>query len=66
VVRHGETGFVVESYQELIKFLELVSDIDPERCREYVGQNFSREAMVTAYLELYRSQTERQTPMVGG
>jgi len=56
VVRHGETGFVVHSYQELKTGLERVVDIDPQRCREHVGQNFSREAMVEAYLQLYESQ----------
>jgi glycosyltransferase involved in cell wall biosynthesis len=56
VVRHGKTGFVVHSYQELINCLKAASDIEPEICREHVQRNFSREAMVTAYLELYRSQ----------
>ena len=37
--------------------LERVADIDPQRCREHVGENFSREAMVEAYLELYESQS---------
>ena len=54
VVRQGETGFVVHSYQELKAGLERVAEIDPHRCREHVLQNFSREAMVGAYLELYR------------
>ena len=66
VVRHGETGFVVHSYQELKNCLKRVSDIEPERCREHVEQNFSRDAMVSSYLELYRSQVERKTPMVAG
>lgn len=57
VVRHRETGFVVHSYQELIAGLERVSDIDPQRCREHVLQNFSREGMVSAYLELYEAQS---------
>ena len=66
VVRHGETGFVVHSYQELKKCLNRVSDIEPERCREHVQQNFSREAMVSAYLALYHSQVDKQTPRVAG
>jgi len=56
VVRHGETGFVVHSYQELKTGLERVSEIDPQRCREHVSQNFSRDGMVQAYLELYEAQ----------
>jgi glycosyltransferase involved in cell wall biosynthesis len=57
VVRHAETGFVVHNYRELRDSLELVSQIDPLRCREHVTWNFSREAMVKAYLSLYRSKS---------
>jgi len=55
VVRHGETGFVAHSYGELRDSLARVSEIDPGHCREHVRQNFSREAMVSGYLQLYRS-----------
>jgi glycosyltransferase involved in cell wall biosynthesis len=57
VVRHRDTGFVVHSYQEFKNCLERVADIDPKRCREHVRRNFSREAMVRAYLELYKAQS---------
>jgi glycosyltransferase involved in cell wall biosynthesis len=57
VVRHGETGFVVHTYRELLNSLERISEIDPERCREHVARNFSQEAMVSAYLSLYRSKS---------
>ena len=57
VVRHGETGFVVHSYRELLDSLERVSEIDPEHCREHVARNFSRETMVSAYLTLYQSKS---------
>jgi glycosyltransferase involved in cell wall biosynthesis len=56
VVRHGETGYVVHNYKELLACLKRVSKIDPGRCRERVAKHFSREAMVSSYLELYRSQ----------
>jgi len=55
VVRHGETGLVVHSYRELKEGLARGFHFDPWRCREQVRRNFSREAMVRAYLELYRS-----------
>jgi hypothetical protein len=27
--------------------------LDPQRCRAHVAQNFSRDAMVAAYVQLY-------------
>jgi glycosyltransferase involved in cell wall biosynthesis len=56
VVRHGETGFVVHSYQELLTCLKRIGEIDPERCRERATRYFSRDDMVDAYLELYQGR----------
>ncbi len=53
VVVHGETGFVVQTYEQLRACLPGLKDLDPHRCRAHVELNFSREAMVAAYLELY-------------
>lgn len=56
VVAHGETGFVVHHFGEIVESLGQVTRISPERCREHVRQNFSREAMVQAYIKLYQSK----------
>ncbi|MFZ5449301.1 MAG: glycosyltransferase family 4 protein [Thermodesulfobacteriota bacterium] len=53
VVVHGETGFVVKSYEELRHSLPALTALNPHRCREHVALNFSRDRMVKAYLELY-------------
>jgi glycosyltransferase involved in cell wall biosynthesis len=53
VVVHGETGFAVHTYEELRDSLPRLATLDPQRCRAHVAQNFSRDRMVTAYLELY-------------
>jgi glycosyltransferase involved in cell wall biosynthesis len=53
VVAQGETGFVVHTYEELRESLPRLGGLDPRRCREHVAQNFSRDAMVTAYMKLY-------------
>jgi glycosyltransferase involved in cell wall biosynthesis len=55
VVRHEETGFVAETYEELRAAVLQLGRLTPHTCREHVARNFSREAMVNAYLELYRS-----------
>jgi glycosyltransferase involved in cell wall biosynthesis len=54
VVVQGETGFVVHTYEELRDSLPGLAALDPRRCRERVAQNFSRDAMVSSYLELYK------------
>jgi glycosyltransferase involved in cell wall biosynthesis len=52
-IKHGETGFVVNSLDEMEKLIlsDAVSSIKPGRCREWVSQ-FSVENMVKRYEEL--------------
>ncbi|OPX20549.1 MAG: hypothetical protein BZ151_03385 [Desulfobacca sp. 4484_104] len=54
VVVQGETGFVVQNYEELKDHCRQLAEIDPYRCREHVIQRFSLDQMVEAYLSLYR------------
>ena len=58
VVVHGETGFVVHTYEELRDSLRGLAGLDPHRCRDHVAQNFSRDTMVAAYLELYEEMCQ--------
>jgi len=53
VVVQGETGFAVQTYEELRDSLPRLTALDPRRCREQVAQNFSKERMVSSYLKLY-------------
>lgn len=57
VVQHGKTGFVV-NYEEgingLKKALGKIALINPEDCRKHVVDNFSVQAMVNNYENLYR------------
>jgi glycosyltransferase involved in cell wall biosynthesis len=53
VVAHGETGFAVHTYEQLRDSLKLLAGLDPQRCRDRVAQNFSRDHMVAAYVKLY-------------
>jgi glycosyltransferase involved in cell wall biosynthesis len=57
VVAQGETGFAVKTYEELRDSLPRLAALDPRRCREHVALNFSRDRMVTAYLELYEAMS---------
>jgi glycosyltransferase involved in cell wall biosynthesis len=53
VVVHGETGFVVHTYEQLRDSLPRLGELAPHRCRAHVERHFSQEAMVAAYLNLY-------------
>ncbi|MHB9074131.1 MAG: glycosyltransferase family 4 protein [Desulfobaccales bacterium] len=57
VVAQGETGFAVKTYEELQDSLPRLAVLDPHHCREHVALNFSRDRMVTAYLDLYEEMS---------
>ncbi len=63
VVKHSETGFIVDSIDEAVAAIEQVKDLSGESIRQYVAQNFSVERMVDDYMRVYEeviSQGEAQ------
>jgi len=53
VVKHGETGFVVETVDEMVEAVDYIRQIDREHCRKYVEQNFNVPRMANDYLKAY-------------
>jgi glycosyltransferase involved in cell wall biosynthesis len=53
VVADGETGYIVESMDELVRAVDQVGDLDPHLMRARVQQLFSAEAMVAGYEAVY-------------
>jgi glycosyltransferase involved in cell wall biosynthesis len=53
VVADGETGFIVESVDEMAAAVERVGDLDPRVMRSRVEQYFSAAAMITGYERAY-------------
>lgn len=53
-VRHGETGFLVQSWEEALAHLDRVLRMDRSAIRAYAEAHFSRERMARDYLDLYR------------
>jgi glycosyltransferase involved in cell wall biosynthesis len=53
VVADGETGFIVESMDELVAAVDRVGELDPRAMRAWVEQRFSAEAMVNGYERAY-------------
>jgi glycosyltransferase involved in cell wall biosynthesis len=54
VVADGETGFVVESIEEMAQALGKLDRLSPEACRTRVQRHFSASRMAQDYQELYR------------
>jgi glycosyltransferase involved in cell wall biosynthesis len=53
VVRHGVTGFLVESVEEMAQAVQRVDEIRPEACRHHAEQSFSAARMAEEYEQLY-------------
>ena len=54
VVRHGQTGLLVDHAMQLPSALASALSLDRSTCRRWVEERFSLEAMVEGYLALYR------------
>jgi glycosyltransferase involved in cell wall biosynthesis len=64
VVVDGKTGFVVESWDEMVDSLKHLSEIDPRDCRKHVEENFSPEKMVNGYLKNYEIILEKESEKI--
>jgi glycosyltransferase involved in cell wall biosynthesis len=54
VVKHGETGYIVDSIDAAVAALRSVGELDRRALRRYVEQRFSRERMVDDYIAVYQ------------
>ncbi|HEY8487178.1 MAG TPA: glycosyltransferase family 4 protein [Limnochordales bacterium] len=62
VVQHGRTGFVVHSLEEAVEAVQKVAGLDRRRCRQWVEQRFTVQAMVDGYERVYRQLLGLPTP----
>ena len=53
VIKHGQTGFLVNNVIEAVEALERIPEIDRRACRNRVQQHFSIETMVDGYERAY-------------
>jgi glycosyltransferase involved in cell wall biosynthesis len=53
VVRHGQTGFVVNNLIEMAEAVEKIQGIDRAVCRKHVEQRFDAPRMASDYLKAY-------------
>ncbi|HEU4900822.1 MAG TPA: glycosyltransferase [Actinomycetota bacterium] len=54
VVADGETGFIVTSVEEMAAAVDRVGDLDPRVMRARVEEQFSADAMVAGYENVYQ------------
>lgn len=64
VVVDGETGFIVNSFEELLEAVKKVDEISPRICRQHVEKNFSSERMADGYETLYERMLEIESKTV--
>jgi glycosyltransferase involved in cell wall biosynthesis len=53
IVRHGETGFIVDSFESMVKAVGSIEDIDRHECRQHVKTRFSIQRMAEGYATVY-------------
>ena len=53
IVRHGRTGFIVDSIAGAAAAVERIGEIDPNACRRDAVMRFDAARMVDGYLEAY-------------
>jgi len=54
IVKHGETGFIVNGIDEATQAVTRIDELDRRRIRRHVAENFSLERMVENYIQAYR------------
>lgn len=54
IVRHGETGFVVDSIDAMVEAVGRIEQIDRRECWNHVKSSFSIQKMAEGYASLYR------------
>jgi len=54
LIKHGETGFLVESEDEMVEMTLRLGTLERARCRSWIEEHFSIDEMVGSYERLYR------------
>ena len=53
IVSQGKTGFLVDTFEEMVECIPQLDELDRSAIREYVLENFSVKAMAEKYLRIY-------------
>jgi glycosyltransferase involved in cell wall biosynthesis len=55
VVEHGQTGFIVDTEDQMAEVVQHTGEISPETCRSTAALRFDSHRMVNEYIELYQT-----------
>jgi glycosyltransferase involved in cell wall biosynthesis len=55
VVEHGETGFIVDTEDQMVQAVQHTDEISPQTCRSRAALRFDARRMVNDYVELYET-----------
>jgi glycosyltransferase involved in cell wall biosynthesis len=58
IIKHGETGFIVESVPEMIKAIKKIERINNKVCRKYVAEKFNVTSFLDKHEEAYLKAIE--------
>lgn len=58
IVNDGETGFVVDTIDEMIAAVGKIDQIDRATCRRHIEENFSAKRMAEGYVAVYQKLIE--------
>ncbi len=61
IVVHGQTGFVLESVDDMTIAFRMIHLIDPRDCRKHIKDNFSITSMTQKYSALYQRIIDDRT-----
>ncbi|MCH8986696.1 glycosyltransferase family 4 protein [Patescibacteria group bacterium] len=53
IVKDGVTGFVVETFDEMVDAIKKIDQIDRRKCREHIEKNFSVQKMIDEYEKVF-------------
>jgi len=60
VVKDKETGFIVNSINEMVDAVKKIDQIEPEKCRKHVEKKFGVFRMVDEYEKIYKNISNKQ------
>lgn len=55
LIKHGETGFLVDTLDQMVACIPRIGEIDRRRTHEHVDREFSARAMAEKYVWIYES-----------
>lgn len=62
LIAHGETGYVVDTVDEMVSAVGCIGAIRREACRQWVASRFTPQIMVSQYLQVYERLIEERRP----